>query len=158
MHLQRQPPRGVSRNRCSENMQQIYRRTPMPKDDFNKVALQLYWNHTSAWVATLLKSHFDMDCNFIEIALRHGCSPVNLLHIFRTPFLKNTSERLLLMKITMCNYWRTIEEGRQLICPFIKILEVVIILSNISFNPFVPNAPLLYPLKTSENFTVSWCF
>ena len=22
-------------------------------------------------------------CNFIEIALRHGCSPVNLLHIFR---------------------------------------------------------------------------
>ena len=30
-------------------------------------------------------------CNFIEIALRH----VNLLHIFRTPFPKNTSERLL---------------------------------------------------------------
>ena len=23
-------------------------------------------------------------CNFIEIALRHGCSPVNLQHIFRT--------------------------------------------------------------------------
>ena len=22
------------------------------------------------------------------------------------------------------------------------------------FNPFVPNAPFLYPLKTSENFTV----
>ena len=28
--------------RCYENMQQIYRRTPMPKCDFNKVALQLY--------------------------------------------------------------------------------------------------------------------
>ena len=27
-----------------------------------------------------------------------GCSPVNLLHIFRTPFLKNTSGRLLLYK------------------------------------------------------------
>ena len=26
--------------------------------------------------------------NFIEIALWHGCSPVNLLHIFRTPFLR----------------------------------------------------------------------
>ena len=25
-------------------------------------------------------------CNFIEIALRHGYPPVNLLHIFRTPF------------------------------------------------------------------------
>ena len=33
-------------------------------------------------------------CNFIEITLRHGCSPVKLLHIFRTPFTKNTSERL----------------------------------------------------------------
>ena len=38
--LQKQPLRGVSRKRCSENMQQIYRRTPMPKCDFNKVALQ----------------------------------------------------------------------------------------------------------------------
>ena len=28
-------------------------------------------------------------CNFIEITLRHGCSPVNLLHIFRKPFYKN---------------------------------------------------------------------
>ena len=35
-------------------------------------------------------------CDFIEIALRHGCSPVNLLHIPRTPFLKSTSEWLLL--------------------------------------------------------------
>ena len=25
-------------------------------------------------------------------------------------------------------------------------------------NPFVPNAPFLYPLKTSENLTVFWCF
>ena len=30
--------------------------------------------------------------NFIEITLRHGCSSVNLLHISRTPFTKNTSE------------------------------------------------------------------
>ena len=34
--------------------------------------------------------------NFIEITFRHWCSPVNLLHIFRTPLLKNTSGRLLL--------------------------------------------------------------
>ena len=37
-----------------------------------------------------------LQSNFIEIALRHGCSPVNLLHIFRTPFHKNTSGWLLL--------------------------------------------------------------
>ena len=30
------------------------------------------------------------------IALRHGCSPVNLLHIFRTPFPRNTYGWLLL--------------------------------------------------------------
>ena len=48
--IRKQPPRGVPRKRCSENMQQIYRRTPMPKCDFNKVA-----------------------SNFIEIALPHGC-------------------------------------------------------------------------------------
>ena len=35
-------------------------------------------------------------CNFIEIALRHLCSAVNLLHIFRIPFHKNTSGWLLL--------------------------------------------------------------
>ena len=28
---QKQPPRGVPRKRCSESVQQIYRRTPMPK-------------------------------------------------------------------------------------------------------------------------------
>ena len=39
----------------------------MPKCNFNKAAKQLYGNRTS-----------------------HGCSPLNLLHIFRTPFLKNT--------------------------------------------------------------------
>ena len=36
--------------------------------------------------------------NFIEIAIRYGCSPVNLLHIFRTPFLRNFSWWLLLDK------------------------------------------------------------
>ena len=40
-----------------------------------------------------------MLCNFIEIILRHGCSPVNLLCIFRTSFYKNTSEGLLLVMI-----------------------------------------------------------
>ena len=73
---QKQTPRGFLRKRCSENMQQSYRRTPMPKCDFNKVVLQLYWNCTSSW-----------------------CSPVNLQHIFRTPFPNNTSGQLLLKDI-----------------------------------------------------------
>ena len=64
---------GVLRKRCSQNMQQTYRRTPLAKYDFNKVALLLYWNYT--W---------------------HGCSPVKLLHTFRTLFPKNIFWRLLL--------------------------------------------------------------
>ena len=33
----------------------------------------------------------------LQITFRHGCSPVNLLHIFRTPFVKNTSRRFFWM-------------------------------------------------------------
>ena len=36
---QKQPPRRFPWKRCFENMQQIYRRTPMPKCDFSKVAM-----------------------------------------------------------------------------------------------------------------------
>ena len=42
-------------------------------------------------------------CDFNKVALRHGCSPVNLLHIFRTLFLKNTSGRLLLSVAKVLN-------------------------------------------------------
>ena len=35
-------------------------------------------------------------CYFTEITLRHGCSPENLLHIFRTIFPQNTSRGLIL--------------------------------------------------------------
>ena len=68
-NYKKHPSRGVLKKRCFENMQQIYRRTPMPKC---------------------------MQSNSIEITFRHGCSPVNLLHIFRTLLLRNTSGQLLL--------------------------------------------------------------
>ena len=38
--FQRQPSEGVLKKKCFEIMQQIYRRTPMLKCDFNKVTLQ----------------------------------------------------------------------------------------------------------------------
>ena len=37
-----------------------------------------------------------LQSKFIEIRFWHGCSPVNLQHIFRTSFPKNTYEGLLL--------------------------------------------------------------
>ena len=53
---------------CSQNIHQVYRRT-------------------------LRRTLF---CNFIESKLRHGRSPANLLHNFRTNFPKNISGGLLL--------------------------------------------------------------
>ena len=38
----------------------------------------------------------NLQSNFIEIILRHGCSPGNFLHIFRTHFPKNATRGLLL--------------------------------------------------------------
>ena len=41
-YIDKEPSRGVLRKRCSKNMQQSYRRTPILNYDFNKVAMKLY--------------------------------------------------------------------------------------------------------------------
>ena len=51
---EKQPRRGVLRKMCFENMKEIYRRTPLSKFKFNKVAKQ----------SNLLKSHFGMGVLF----------------------------------------------------------------------------------------------
>ena len=75
--LRKQPSIGVLREKCSENMQQIYSRTPMrqnaPKCDLNKV-----------------------------ITFRYGCSPVNLPFIFRTPFLRTPLEGWFWLLLDFC--------------------------------------------------------
>ena len=48
--------------RCSENMQQVYRRTPMPKCDFKT-------GEYPCRSVILIK----LNSNFVEITLRHGC-------------------------------------------------------------------------------------
>ena len=40
--VEKQPSRGVRRKMCSEYMLEIYERTPMPKCNVNKVALQVF--------------------------------------------------------------------------------------------------------------------
>ena len=47
--------------------------------------------------------------SFIEITLRHRCSPANLLHIFRTPFPKNTSRGLLLYTTILITIFQNIK-------------------------------------------------
>ena len=67
-----------------------------------------------------------LQSNFTEIALRHGCSPVNLLHIFRTSFLKNTSGRLLLFVLSLFLF--------SAFC--LAVLEKFVLLKNNSFCSF----------------------
>ena len=76
INKQKKPSRDVLSKRCSESMEQIYRRAPIPRCDSIKFL-----------------------CKLVEITLRHECSPVNLLHTFRTAFTKNTYAKLLLNKI-----------------------------------------------------------
>ena len=41
---------GALTKRCSENMQQIYRRAPIPKENFNNVAKQFTKSSAPPWV------------------------------------------------------------------------------------------------------------
>ena len=75
-HYSDKPSKDVLKKRCSENMQQTYKRPCR-----SVISKKLHGN-------------------FIEPALRHGCSPVNLMHIFRTTFLKNTAGGVLLNILT----------------------------------------------------------
>ena len=53
----------------------------------------------------------ELQGKFIEIALRHGCFPVNLLHIFRTTFSRNTSLWLLLFpSLFLSVHWIQVKE------------------------------------------------
>ena len=65
---------------------------PTYKNSSKKViyTFSVYWEHL--W-RSLISNR--LLCNFTEITLQHGCSPVNFLYIFRAPFSKNSSERLL---------------------------------------------------------------
>ena len=61
-----------------------------------KVVLKIYSKFTGEH---LCRSEISIQllCNFIELTLRHGCSCINLRHIFRTPFHNKSFGGLLLI-------------------------------------------------------------
>ena len=73
MSIQKQPFRGVLRKSCSKKCSKFTGEQPCRS-------------------AITVK----LQGNFIEIVLRHECSPVNLLYIFITPFPINPLGELLL--------------------------------------------------------------
>ena len=84
------PPKGVPSERCSENMQQIYRRTPMSQCDFNKVPKQLCWNQTSAWVFSCKFAVYFQN-TFYQVHLRVAACGVKT--IFSVKFVNKLKER-----------------------------------------------------------------
>ena len=130
---------------------------------FLKICIKFTGEHP-CWRAISIK----LQSIFIEIALRHACSPVHLLHIFRTTFLKNTSGRLLPhqaikvmenrcedpwnpnMKAHYC--WITVESNCNPTtnqnqarfcrwCRFLPIKEKLMIPYKINFDPFITSEP-----------------
>ena len=70
-------------------------RSSLSKLFLRKGVLKIYSEFTGECPCRSATS-IKLQSNFIEIAPLHGCSPLNLLQIFGTPFLKKTSGRLLL--------------------------------------------------------------
>ena len=66
----------------------------MPKCDFNKVAMQLYWNHTSAWVLSCKFAAFFQN-TFSQVELRVAASgELSSLTFLVTAKLSNYVKRL----------------------------------------------------------------
>ena len=121
-YLRSRGPEALSK-RCSENIQQIYRGTPMPKCDFIKVA-----------------------SSFIEITLWRKCSTVNLLHILRTAFSKNSTGWLLPIFVTL-DSWDNGEHTyfyKQL-APKMRFAEQLLDLNHLAISKKIK-------LQTKENF------
>ena len=76
------------------NMEKIGKNWKHLKEPISFDQNRFSWNR---WL--LLFSSSEAIIHKSEI-LRHGCSPVNLLHLFRTPFPKNTLRRLLLASVS----------------------------------------------------------
>ena len=84
-----------------------------------------------------------------------GLIPVNLklkliLNLIFLPLYIFWSE------IIMPHYYNKVFEQQQANQNLLSVVGSIPMLH--VFNPFVPNASFLYPLKTSENITVFWCF
>ena len=58
---------------------------------FQTVKKRVFSHKVSLWMKKEFAISIKLQSNFIEITLRHGCPPVNLLYIFKTLFPKNTS-------------------------------------------------------------------
>ena len=64
---------------------------PCRSKSTDQISLETYLPDIKVKRYRIYRADRKLQSNFIEITFRHGCSSVSLLHIFRTPFPKNTS-------------------------------------------------------------------
>ena len=78
-NIQKQLSAGILRKTRSENMQQIYRRAPMSKCDFNKVAATLLKSHFGMWalpqICCMFQEHF-----FLRTPWRAASETLNIIN------------------------------------------------------------------------------
>ena len=86
--------------------------------------------------------------NFVKITLQHGCSLVNLLHVFRTPFHKNISGQLLLQYVSL--NVSTFKAWLQSLA--IKLYKIKENLSNEITSSTFPPRLIIYNLRTRSDF------
>ena len=72
---------------CHPQNMKIDSQAALQRFSFKKVFLKIYSKFTGEHPCRRAIS-INLQSKFIEIALRHGCSPVNLLYIFKDTFLK----------------------------------------------------------------------
>ena len=87
-------PGALSLNHLTESWRKVQKQ-PSTKVILGKVVLEISIKFTGEHLCRSAIS-IKLQSNFIEIKLWHRCSHVNLLHIFRTAFYRNTYEGLLL--------------------------------------------------------------
>ena len=79
--LQKQPSRGVLRKRCSENMQQIFKKTPFPRITSGRLLLKL---ETSYNLFTSWRIFIDRKCTAALGSKQHYFTPKHLQHFKQT--------------------------------------------------------------------------
>ena len=147
--MQTQPFRRVLRKRCSENMQQICRRTPMPKCDFNSICVRALLNHTSRWVffckfAAYSQNTFSLehlwrtasDFYTLKIKRKRLLNQFMVLYFDKQDSVsKNNTEIQDVLKISI-NKWKSINTLLQKCISFPKqfFLTLPLVVEGIKFN------------------------
>ena len=99
-----------------ESLQCIPKCINIPKAAWKMLIARHVLNANICWKMKIFIDNFIKFHKFY-FTLRHGCFPVNLLDIFRTPFPKNTCGRLLLFIV--------------IFIPLVELMSKIISISNI---------------------------